>query len=103
MKLKDIAKSPAKAFKILTEFGSPGMMESLEKIKEIATNIQEIEDSLKDPPMLKNVENINRSSDATQNVAANIRAIRSELDATGIIEEARNTSALIKKFKTWPI
>ena len=99
MKLKDIMKSPAKAFKILTELGSPGMMESLEKIKEIATTIQEIEDSLKDPPMLKNVENINRSSEATQNVAANIRAIRSELDATGIIEEARNTSALSKKIQ----
>jgi cell fate (sporulation/competence/biofilm development) regulator YmcA (YheA/YmcA/DUF963 family) len=99
LKLKDIAKSPAKAFKILTEFGSPGMMESLEKIKEIATTIQEIEDSLKDPPMLRNVENINRSSEATQNVAANIRAIRSELDATGIIEEARNTLALNKKIQ----
>ena len=99
MKLKDIMKSPAKAFKILTELDSPGMMESLEKIKEIATTIQEIEDSLKDPPMLKNVENINRSSEATQNVAANIRAIRSELAATGIIEEARNTSALSKKIQ----
>ena len=99
MKLKDITKSPAKAFKILTELGSPGMMESLEKIKEIATTIQEIEDSLKDPPMLKNVENINRRSEATQNVAANIRAIRSELAATGIIEEARNTSALSKKIQ----
>ena len=99
MKIKDIMKSPAKAFKILTELGSPGMMESLEKIKEIATTIQEIEDSLKDPPMLKNVENINRSSEATQNVAANIRAIRSELAATGIIEEARNTSALSKKIQ----
>ena len=99
MKLKDITNSPAKAFKILTEIGSPGMMESFEKIKEIATTIQEIEDSLKDAPMLKNVENINRSSEATQNVAANIRAIRSELAATGIIEEARNTSALSKKIQ----
>ena len=99
MKLKDITRSPAKAFKILTELGSPGMMESLEKIKEIATTIQEIEDSLKEPPMLKNVENINWSAEAMQNVAVNIRAIRSELDATGIIEEARNTSTLTKKIQ----
>lgn len=100
MKLKDITKSPAKAFKILTELGSPGMMESIEKIKEIATTIQEIEDSLKEPPMPKNVENINWSAEAMQNVAVNIRAIRSELDGTGIIEEARNTSVLSKKFQT---
>jgi cell fate (sporulation/competence/biofilm development) regulator YmcA (YheA/YmcA/DUF963 family) len=99
LKLKDIMNSPAKAFKMLTELGPPGMMESLEKIKEIATNIQEIEDSLKDPSMLKNIENMNLSSDAMQNVAVNIRAIRSELDATGIIEEARNTSALSKKIQ----
>jgi cell fate (sporulation/competence/biofilm development) regulator YmcA (YheA/YmcA/DUF963 family) len=99
LKLKDITKSPAKAFKILTELGSPGMMESLEKIKEIATTIQEIEDSLKEPPMLKNVENINWSAEAMQNVAVNIRAIRSELDGTGIIEEARNTSVLSKKIQ----
>ncbi|HYT44338.1 MAG TPA: hypothetical protein VEP90_18560 [Methylomirabilota bacterium] len=99
MKLKDITNSPAKAFKILTEIGSPGMMESLEKIKEIATTIQEIEDSLKDPPMLKNIENMNLSSEAMQNAAVNIRTIRSELDATGIIEEARITSALSKEIQ----
>jgi len=99
LKLKDIMKSPAKAFKILTELGSPGMMESLEKIKEIATTIQEIEDSLKDPPMLKNIENMNLSSEAMQNAAVNIRTIRSELDATGIIEEARITSALSKEIQ----
>jgi len=99
LKLKDITNSPAKAFKILTEIGSPGMMESLEKIKEIATTIQEIEDSLKDPPMLKNIENMNLSSEAMQNAAVNIRTIRSELDATGIIEEARITSALSKEIQ----
>ncbi len=99
MKIKDIMKSPAKAFKILTELASPGMMESLEKIKEIATTIQEIEDSLKDAPMLKNIENMNLSSEAMQNAAVNIRTIRSELDATGIIEEARITSALSKEIQ----
>ena len=92
-------KSPAKALKILTELGSPGMMESLEKIKEIATTIQEIEDSLKDPPMLKNIENMNLSSEAMQNAAVNIRTIRSELDAAGIIEEGRITSALSKEIQ----
>jgi cell fate (sporulation/competence/biofilm development) regulator YmcA (YheA/YmcA/DUF963 family) len=95
MRLKDITKAPAKAIKRLTELGSPGMMESLEKIKEIATTIQEIEDSLKAPPMLKNLENMNLTSEAMQNVAENIRNIRSELDATGIIEEARNTSTIV--------
>jgi len=99
LNLRDITKSPAKAFKILTELGSPGIMESLEKIKEIATTIQEIEDSLKDPPMLKNIENMNLSSEAMQNAAVNIRTIRSELDATGIIEEARITSALSKEIQ----
>jgi cell fate (sporulation/competence/biofilm development) regulator YmcA (YheA/YmcA/DUF963 family) len=95
MRLKDITQAPVKAIKRLTELGTPGMMESLEKIKEIATNIQEIEDSLKTPPMLKNIENMNLTSEAMQNVAENIKNIRSELDATGIIEEARNTSTIV--------
>ena len=95
MRLNDITKAPAKAIKRLTELGSPGMMGSLEKIKEIATTIQEIEDSLKAPPMLKNIENMNLTSEAMQNVAENIKNIRSELDATGIIEEARNTSTIV--------
>lgn len=99
MKLKDIVKSPAKALKTLAELRSPGMIESLEKIKEIATTIQEIEELLKDPSMLKNIENMNLSSEAMQNVAVNIRTIRSELDATGILEEARITSALSKKIQ----
>ena len=95
MRLKDITKAPAKAIKRLTELGTPGMMESLEKIKEIASTIQEIEDSLKAPPMLENIENMNLTSEAMQNVAENIWSIRSELDATGIIEEARNTSTIV--------
>jgi hypothetical protein len=95
MRLKDITKAPARAIRRLTELGSPGMMESLEKIREIATTIQEIEDSLKAPPMLKNIENMNLTSEAMQNVTENIRNIRSELDATGIIEEARNTSTIV--------
>ncbi|HET7146899.1 MAG TPA: hypothetical protein VFI73_00210 [Candidatus Nitrosopolaris sp.] len=95
MRLIDIKKAPARAIKRLTELGSPGMMESLEKIKEIATTIQEIEDSLKTPPMLKNIENMNVTSQAMQNVAENIRNIRSEFDATGIIEEVRKTSTII--------
>lgn len=99
MKLKDIVKSPAKALKTLAELRSPGMIESLEKIKEIVTTIQEIEELLKDPSMLKNIENMNLSSEAMQNVAVNIRTIRSELDATGILEEARITSALSKKIE----
>src|SRR6266487_6055819 len=90
-------KSPAKAIKRLTELGSPGMMESLEKIREIATTIQEIEDSLKAPPMLRNLENMNLASKAMQNAAENIRNIRSELDTTGIIDEARNTSIIVGK------
>jgi len=99
LKLKDIVKSPAKALKTLAELRSPGMIESLEKIKEIATTIQEIEELLKDPSMLKNIESMNLSSEAMQNVAVNIRTIRSELDATGILEEARITSALTKKIQ----
>jgi len=99
LKLKDIVKSPAKALKSLAELRSPGMIESLEKIKEIATTIQEIEELLKDPSMLKNIENMNMSSEAMQNVAVTIRTIRSELDATGILEEARIASALSKKIQ----
>jgi len=95
MRLKDIMKAPAKTINRLTELGSQGMKGSLEKIKEIATTIQEIEDSLKAPPMLKNIENMTLTSEAMQNVAENIRNIRSELDATGIIEEARNTSTIV--------
>jgi len=99
LKLKDIVKSPAKALKTLAELRSPGMIESLEKIKEIATTIQEIEELLKDPSMLKNIESMNLSSEAMQNVVVNIRTIRSELDATGILEEARIASALSKKIQ----
>jgi cell fate (sporulation/competence/biofilm development) regulator YmcA (YheA/YmcA/DUF963 family) len=101
MRLKDITKAPAKAIKRLAELGSPGMMGSVEKINEIATTIQEIEDSLKAPPMLKNIENMTLTSKAMQNVAENIRNIRSELDATGIIEEARNTSTIVAMNSTF--
>jgi len=58
MNLKDIRGISSDSIKLITEFGSPGMTDSLNKIKEIASTVQEITASLEDPEMVKNIENV---------------------------------------------
>ena len=59
--LRDIRDSTSYTAKILHEFGSSEVHNSLERIRETATIAQSIIESFKDPQMVKNLESLHNS------------------------------------------
>lgn len=96
MKLKDIRRISSDSIKLLTEFGSPGMTESLDKIKEIASTVQEITASLEDPEMIKNIENVRSTSKAIQDAGDKTKSILAQLNQSGIIDETKKLASSVK-------
>lgn len=96
MKLKDIGRISSDSIKLLTEFGSPGMTESLDRIKEIASTVQEITASLEDPEMVKNIENVRSASKAIQDTGDRTKGILTQLNESGIIDETKKMATSLK-------
>ena len=96
MKLKDIGRISSDSIKLLTEFGSPGMTESLDRIKEIASTVQEITSSLEDPEMVKNIENMRSASNAIQDTGDRTKGILTQLNESGIIDETKMMASSLK-------
>ena len=96
MKLKDIGRISSDSIKLLTEFGSPGMTESLERIKEIASTVQEITAALEDPEMFKNIENVRSASKAIQDTGDRTKGILTQLNESGIIDETKKMASSLK-------
>jgi protein subunit release factor A len=96
MKLKDIGRISSDSIKLLTEFGSPGMTESLDKIKEIASTVEEITSSLEDPEMVKNIENVRSASKAIQDTGDRTKGILTQLNESGIIDETKKMASSLK-------
>jgi protein subunit release factor A len=96
MKLKDIGRMSSDSIKLLTEFGSPGMTESLDKIKEIVSTVEEITFSLEDPEMVKNIENVRSASKAIQDTGDRTKGILTQLNESGIIDETKKMASSLK-------
>jgi hypothetical protein len=58
MKLKDVKEISSDGIRFITELGSRGMTILLNKIKEIASTVQEFTDSLEDPQMVSNIKSM---------------------------------------------
>src|SRR5919198_3596904 len=95
-KLGDIKDTTSNIVSIITELGSPDMIQSLDKIKETAKTVQGIMQSLKDPAMVKNIENMRFASESMQNAAAKMNDAVSKLKESGIIEEAKETTKSVR-------
>jgi lipid A disaccharide synthetase len=96
MKLKDIKEISSDSVRIITEFGSPGMTESLNKIKEIASVIQETTKSFEDPQMVKNIENMRKAFEGMKDAGDRMKSVFAEVKETGIIDEAKNMANSVK-------
>lgn len=96
MELKDIGRISSDSIKLLTEFGSPGMTESLERIKEIASTVQEITATLEDPEMVKNIENVRSASKAIQDTGDRTKGILTQLNESGVIDETKKMASSLK-------
>jgi hypothetical protein len=97
MKLKDIKETSSDGVKIITELGSPQTAQTFDKIKETAKTVQGIMESFKDPGMVRNIENIRIMSETMENLSERMKNAVSEFKTTGIIDETKETTRVIKK------
>jgi len=96
MKIKDIKEISLDSVRLLTEFGSPEMTESLDIIKEITVAAQGITESLEHPQMVNNIEKMRLAFKAMQDARDRMKNVFSQVGVTGIIDEANNTTHSIK-------
>jgi hypothetical protein len=96
MKIKDIKEISLDSVRLLTEFGSPEMTESLDIIKEITVAAQGLTESLEDPKMVNNIEKMRLAFKSIQEARDRMKNVFSQVAETGIIDEAKNTTHSIK-------
>jgi uncharacterized protein YjgD (DUF1641 family) len=96
MRLNDIKEISSDSVRLLTEFGSPGMLRSLHKIKEIASIVQEITDFIEEPQMANNIEQMRTAFETVQNAGDRIRAVSTLVNETGIINDTTNLTLCVK-------
>jgi DNA repair ATPase RecN len=72
------------------------MTESLNKIKEIASTVQEITDSLEDPQMVSNIKSMRSTFEAVQDTGDRMKNVLEHVKETGIIDEAKNTARSVR-------
>jgi len=72
------------------------MTDSLNKLKEIASTVQEITASLEDPEMVKNIENVRSASEAVQDARDRTKGILAQLNDSGIIAETKKMARSVK-------
>jgi hypothetical protein len=96
MKLKDIKEISSDSVRIITEFGSPGMTESLNTMKQIASVIQETTKSFEDPQMVENIENMRKTFEGMKDAGDRMKNVFSEVKETGIMDEAKDMADSVK-------
>ena len=96
MRLSDIKEISSDSVRLITEFGSPGMIKSLHKIKEIASIVQEITDFIEEPQMANNIELMRTVFERVQNAGDRIRAVSIQVNKTNIINNTTNLAVYVK-------
>lgn len=99
MRLSDIKEISSDSVRLITEFGSPGMIKSLHKIKEIASIVQEITDFIEEPQMANNIELMRTVFERVQNAGDRIRAVSIQVNETNIINNTTNLAVYVKNKK----
>ena len=95
-KFQEIKTTVSDAVQILRHFGTPGVLESLNKVKETATVVNGIMQSLQTPEMVRNIENFRLISENMNEVSARTQNTVQQIRETGAIDQAAD---LIKSAK----
>ncbi|MDH3656827.1 MAG: hypothetical protein OEM77_01655 [Nitrosopumilus sp.] len=95
-KIREIKETASDAAEIIRQFGNPGVLESLNKVKDTAKIVNEIIQGLTTSEMVRNIENIRLISENLNEVSTKMENTASQLRETGVIYEA---SELMKSAK----
>ena len=95
-KIRDIKETASDAAEIMRMIGNPGVVESLNQVKDTAKTVRGIIQDLSTPEMVKNMENFRIISENMNEASTKMQSTMRELKETGVIYEA---SGLIKSAK----
>jgi hypothetical protein len=103
-KLHDIKETASDAVEILREIGTPGVQETLDKVREVAIIGRDIMQIMKEPEWQQNLENMRLISQNFNQASERMDRTAKELKESGIIEEAKGfittAKAKIESFDT---
>ena len=95
-KLREIKDTVSDAAEIMQQIGNPGVLESLNKVKDTAKAVNEIIRGLSTSEMVKNIENFRLISENMNETSAKMENTVTQLRETGFMYE---TSELVKSAK----
>ena len=83
-----------------TELNIRGVYRSLKKIYQINQGVKEIRKSLREPEMIKNMDNMRLAAETTQSTSKKIKSSIQEIERTGIFEEASEVLRVARENKS---
>ena len=95
-KLREIKDTVSDAAEIMQQIGNPGVLESLNRVKDTAKAVNEIIRGLSTSEMVKNIENFRLISENMNETSAKMENTVTQLRETGFMYE---TSELVKSAK----
>jgi methyl-accepting chemotaxis protein len=97
--LKEIKEISSDSIRLLTEFGSPGMIRSLQKIKEIVSIVQEITEYIEEPRMANSIEHVRTAYEAMQQARDRLQTVAALVNETGLANDTTNLALSVKSRK----
>jgi len=96
-KLHDIKETASDAVEILRELGTPGVQETLERIREVAIIGRDIMQILKEPEWQQNIENMKLISQNFNQASERMERTMKAVKDTGVIDETKELIVLAKE------
>lgn len=95
-KLSEIKSIVSDAAELMRQVGNPGVMESLNKVKDTAKIVNEIIQGLNTPEMVKNIENFRQISENMNETSMKMENTVNHLKETDVIYDASDLMKSIK-------
>ena len=88
-KLGDIKETASDTVEILRQLGTPGVQETLDKVKSMTVTVKEIMETMKSPEWVQNMENIRRIVDDVNSSSERMENTIRQMKESGVFEETR--------------
>lgn len=96
-KLGDIKETASDTVEILRQLGTPGVQETLDKVKSMTVTVKEIMETMKSPEWVQNMENIRKIVDDVDRSSERMDNTIRQMKETGVFEEAKSFMQTARK------
>jgi hypothetical protein len=96
-KLGDIKETATDTVEILRQLGTPGVQETLDKVKSMTVTVKEIMETMKSPEWVQNMENIRKIVDDVDRSSEWMENTVRQLKETGVFDEAKTLMQSARK------